>query len=126
MTDTIKIDANRALELVQQAVQGKENSTYFDLVGSRNMSRRYVVNDQPACLIGVALTHADLTVDELLSMEGSGIRLAWNRVFRLDLTNGAIEVFVTAQCVQDACETWGTALKNARRTHNRLRKEGIV
>jgi hypothetical protein len=115
----ITINKDRALELLQQVVRGKEDYKY---VGACV----YKSDRNPSCLFGHALAAAGVSIYEIdkldrdcgtidnlhVAQEGSSY------TYGFDLTWGAIEVFRAAQNKQDFGAPWGRALKAASKVHD--------
>jgi uncharacterized glyoxalase superfamily protein PhnB len=106
----IRIDKDRALQLLREVVAGREDYVY---PGS---DCRYVDGDACGCLIGHALFHAGASMDQLLALDAwadgdtsiGHVSPDW-----LDLTDEARSVFTVAQEVQDGSHRWGWALEQA-------------
>jgi hypothetical protein len=122
MTETIFIDQARALKLMDQAVEERGGSfVYYDQFAESYREYgtcRYQVDGQPACLVGLALSKAGLTVEELELLEGSSIQASYEQgrlpAERLEITHEALKVLELAQTLQDNDATWGEALESAR------------
>jgi hypothetical protein len=111
MSDVIRIDKDRALELLRQVVEGREDFVYPSLV---TVDCVYAHRGKPSCIVGHALVLAGATVKRLAELDGlddGGIRNV--EVEWLALTDEAAQAFGEAQDVQDTGFTWGQALNAA-------------
>jgi hypothetical protein len=123
------IDTTRALVLLEESVKERgENFVYYNAYqDSYNLydACRYQVDDQPACLVGLALAKAGLTVEELGALEGMSISNSYGMRAvpreRLEITDDALRVLATAQTVQDNDHAWGDALQTAKLEAETLR-----
>lgn len=116
----ITIDADRAIELLRQVVEGREDYVY-DQDGSRSSWAicRYVGTggDCPDCLIGHVLHLAGVPLDLLAAHEGAAINddrlLAALTAAGFTITLQAAVILAEAQTAQDHQYTWGNALAEA-------------
>lgn len=102
------IDANRAFELLEAAVELRGRDYSIDDSGCQ-----YVRDQEPHCLIGVALwiegaTLSQLSPDESMNICGFGGRADLMNEF--SVTNDARDIFCVAQSKQDISIPWGLAL----------------
>jgi hypothetical protein len=125
VSDIVVIDAPRALELLREVVEGKEDYVYwnFDEVNDAKKCR-YFVDGQPSCLVGHALVRAGVANNFPLAWNAQGIigveRLLREKGGDFQLTREAAMVFMAAQECQDAAEdyddrdhSWGESLRAA-------------
>lgn len=127
----MNITADKAIELLREAVAGREDYVYRSPEGYDTSNPEYYCaythNGCPDCLIGVCLHKAGVTVEQLA-------HLPENRVYDQEvrallagygypLDSAAVEVLGEAQISQDSGEPWGKALATAERTYKHI-KEG--
>jgi hypothetical protein len=112
----VVVDERRALDLLRQAVAGRENFVYRPVDDGLGLGRacRYEHAGAPSCLVGQVLALTGVTVAQLRELdhldEGdvASLEVPW-----LDLTSGARRVLQAAQAAQDHGTTWGQALELA-------------
>jgi hypothetical protein len=110
------IDIGRALELLATAV--KQRGEYYAYppipVGHRRCM--YATSRGPQCIVGHALSLAQVSDEGLQALRGRGVRelYAQGRL-PVRLTLGALAVFDAAQRTQDRGYAWGDALDHAAR-----------
>ena len=119
---TIHITKTKALQLLKNAVERKGADYVYPSVGNC----KYVVNKtKPSCLVGEALLEAGVPPSRLYGQPINKLRID-GIVDRLGddvvIDRGAVQVFGDAQDQQDTGETWGTALKAARRRAREIAK----
>jgi hypothetical protein len=105
----IRIDATRALDLLDAAVRAKGEYT--------TASGMYVKQGEPNCMAGVALHLGGVTIEQLKFIElipfDQAVGEGYTRDF-LDITDEAVKIFHTAQMSNDNGETWSVARWRAR------------
>lgn len=115
MSDVIRIDKDRALQLLREVVQGREDFVYeAPPDGSDRPRCVYADGDCPSCVVGHAMSWAGATPEQVRQMDEAkdgGIDLL--KVPWLDLNDEARAVFFAAQQLQDNGKTWGAALAAA-------------
>lgn len=108
--------AQQALELLEKAVATRGEDYVYPKRPSINNDPTptclYAYQGKPDCLIGVALSIAGWTIEELVALEDHGVRYA--PALAANVSDAARLVFQAAQNVQDGGSTWGAALDNAR------------
>lgn len=116
MTERIKIDKRRALDLLRQAVANRGEDYVYGEHFDNNQGCRYVVLGKPACIVGEALSLAGLDLADLLSNGGNTWRIGAlidQHPEHFDVTYGAVRVFEEAQHWQDCGWNWGDAVRRA-------------
>lgn len=115
---TIKIDAEKALALLTQAVALRgEEFRYWDKYPENETgvtSCRYVMNGAPACMVGTALYLGGVSLALLVMVETyapSELNEAMGH--DISISDDAAKVFLAAQRSQDDGNSWGAALKRA-------------
>lgn len=113
-------DVDEALALLQEAVDIRgEDFNYRAFYGNVGLAAspacKYVVDDQPACLIGFAMYIDGATVNELRAVENLPARTIVSNLGKGEWTPRAVDAFTRAQVIQDTGGTWGEALEAARR-----------
>lgn len=149
----VKIDADKAIELIGKAIEmrGEDyidpNSdpdaplgcVYAEFTWERRENEgipRRAGFIKPGCIVGTALYHGGVSVDDLRLISGcggidsvqdeilsGGIRDTYgsDRIeIDLEMTHGAVAVFAMAQAVQDDNKTWGEAYHHALQTRDEL------
>lgn len=110
------INARRALELLTDVVAGREDYTYPDIYDVC----RYVVDGQPSCVVGHVLHRAGWTIDELEYMDDPATIVVAGILDQYEpdrVTARAATILAEAQLTQDARNTWGESLKDARNAY---------
>lgn len=125
---TIHIDADKAVELLKEAV--KERGEDFVYPRSNN-GCKYVINNQPSCLVGVVLSRAGVPIAVLLDLDtsrrvpiihdGNDLVVSMSQPISqaylpedvVVLTDEARLVLTVAQNCQDRGESWGRAVSKA-------------
>lgn len=115
------IDANTALELLKAAVEEYGEDYRVDRC-------KYVVNEKPYCIVGVALAHNGATLDEIVGPDGefSNNATISNRRDLFDsIDEDARVIFNVAQTSQDMENTWLVALDDAVFTAKAIEEKGL-
>jgi len=117
----IVIDAERAIELLRNRVQGNEDFVYPRLDG--DLSCKYESDGCPSCLIGCVLFDTGVSVEDLKNMDllyEKMIDTDIGSLYALDnlpsnvrITRQAVDIFSAAQSAQDTGLSWGKALEKA-------------
>jgi len=113
------INKDRALELLQWVIKGKEGFVYRASEDS-TVSCVYIKDGKPSCLIAQALHAAGATIGQLFEMDLAESDSGIGRVDMpsgLRVTQGAREVFGVAQWSQDFGKPWGVCLDEAIDVH---------
>lgn len=121
------IDAARAVELLEKAVAERgEQYVYakvFDASAPEwSVPHGYVcvyvdpADGQPSCMVGLALSLAGVTTEELLNVNDTSAASLPGERLSVEVSPAAATVFENAQQMQDMGATWGNALAAARRT----------
>lgn len=121
-TKNIHIDATRAYTLLKKAVERKGEAYVTpqvqttDLGGgypyTYNTRCLYTYESKSLCPVGVALSIAGVTQEEL-NVSGPASDLDELLPSRVHFTDAALAIFRAAQCEADAGHTWGEALAEA-------------
>jgi hypothetical protein len=108
------IDIGRALDLLAAAVkEGGEYFVYASVVG-RTRTCLYSARGGPPCLVGHALSLANVGDDDLAALGDRGVRELYGQGrLPVRLTIGALVVLDAAQRAQDRGYAWGDALEHA-------------
>lgn len=124
----IKINAQRALALLQEAVAERGDQFVYAQESKvvrgahENLEERgcwYELNGAPSCGVGIALHKAGVTLrllDTLDQAPGDTSITAVDHILSengVELTLGALTVFSQFQTNQDLQATWGEALQDA-------------
>lgn len=120
------IDARRALELLTDVVEGREQYVYEGPADKEFGGTKCVYQDggQPSCVVGHALVRAGATPDQLIALDDGAIGADHLYEYLPDhVSRGACEVFSKAQGYQDTGYTWGESLRYARDTYEHLVRE---
>jgi hypothetical protein len=120
------INKDRALELLEQVVEGHEDFVYRaderDEYLVPTVDCVYVEAGKPSCLVAQALHAGGATIGQLAEMddscEDSGIGSV-DMPSGLLVTQGAREVFGVAQSSQDYGKPWGDCLNEAIEVHRK-------
>lgn len=121
------IDARRALELLCDVVDGNEDFVYHE--DPRVGMCRYVLDDQPSCLVGHVLVRAGWTVEQVADLDpvrdgyiytGGVSAGELFRTFPEYFTVDAGRVLAAAQSAQDLQNSWGDALEFARQQFEKI------
>ena len=115
--ETRIVDIGCALDLLAAAVMQRGEHHVYEPVwidGPNYLSCLYANRGAPACLVGHALAHATVTVDDLVALRDDNV-LDLYREGRLPvtLTLGALVVLHEAQRCQDNGWPWGAVLAHA-------------
>lgn len=125
MTETIHIDKDRALELLRQAVSGREDYVYSnpgydsnDRPSSTNIKCAYAHGDQPGCLVGHVLRLVGVPMDVIRRLDGIGdaaeiFEVSNSLAEHATAEQDAVEALCRAQSAQDGGATWGDSLRAA-------------
>jgi hypothetical protein len=106
------IDISRALDLLAAAVEQKGEC--FVYVAGQRQSCLYTTDGGPQCLVGRALSLADVSDNDLNSLGDRGVRELYRQgSLPVRLTLGALAVLDAAQRGQDRGYAWGDALEYA-------------
>jgi hypothetical protein len=106
------IDIGRALDLLAMAVE--QRGDYFVYVAGRRQKCLYTTDGGPQCLVGRALSLAEVSEDDLEALGHRGVRdLYCQGSLPVRLTLGAVAVLDAAQRAQDRGYAWGDALEYA-------------
>ena len=84
----------------------------------------YVINDQPACIIGVALHKLGVSID-YLKKEGQGETYNYNAYVllrKLRASEAVLDIASKVQWDQDSGKDWGLAVENGRSCYRRYYK----
>lgn len=126
---TVRINADRAIELLREAVTERGNDFVYSPPGRTTVCKYVHVDgeDVAGCGVGLALHKGGVSLDVLKTLDGigasSGIS-AWgvNNKLRdgdVELTEDAASVLRSFQTRQDMRESWGVALRAAEITYQR-------
>lgn len=113
------IDGTKALDLLRQAVKGREDFVYKRIgslpSGFGGHCAYFTPDGEPSCLVGTALAVEGLTSDEADGENAGNVDALVEhlRCGDWEITEDATAVFEEAQIAQDGGETWGTALHRA-------------
>lgn len=115
------IDANTALELLKAAVEeyGEDHKVEHC---------KYVANEKPYCIVGVALAHNGATLDEIEGPDGefsNGATISNRRDLFDSIDEDARVIFNAAQTSQDMENTWLAALDEAVSTAKMIEERGL-
>lgn len=123
MTERIHISPERALDLLELAVQAR-GADYVDPHCSYSARRFFPdIGYVPGCIIGHALSLAGVPVEALKVLDDSGVessaipnldREGFLDTYGIDLDPDALQAFAVAQEEQDKLKTWGEAVGAAR------------
>lgn len=111
---TIHIDADKALELLEDVVTEKGADFVYEAPGGGCL---YVNGNQPSCLVGHALVRAGVSIEVLSKLDGTRGSVPISSADLSDaatLSEAASYIFSVAQDLQDGDNTWGYALDKAR------------
>lgn len=114
------IDKAKALELLAVAVKERGEDYEYDRGDEERGYLRctYERDGKPSCLVGLALTHAGVTLDQLREMDAAEHPLFADLhsadLLPVEVADDAVSVFSVAQTSQDCGDTWGEALRFAR------------
>lgn len=119
----IKIDADRAIELLRAEVAGNEDFVYGSLDPKYHRTCFYEKDGKACCLIAKVLHTAGVTVEELRTMDtyinqdcDTDILTLYSHDLlpqNLALSDKAVRIFSIAQQVQDKRDPWSVALQRA-------------
>ena len=115
--ETRIVDIGCALDLLAAAVMQRGEQHVYEpvwIAGPNYLSCLYANRGGPACLVGHALAHATVPVDDLVALRDDSV-LDLYREDRLPvtLTLGALVVLHEAQRCQDSGWPWGEVLTHA-------------
>jgi hypothetical protein len=121
----MNITADKAIELLREAVAGKEDFVYQspdgDDASNPNFYCEYAKDGCPDCLIGVCLHNAGVSVEQLEHLPANRVYDQEVRAllagYGYPLEPPAVEVFGAAQAMQDSGKPWGEALADAERVY---------
>lgn len=139
---TIKIDRNKAIELLEKALEEKGPDYVYERIDGGCV---YVSNGQPSCIVGHALAYAGVPIETISTfdeagkgdgpyswVDGSSINdlavhneYAYEEVVQehektvleandIELDDEAITVFKVAQTNQDYLTSWGESVERAK------------
>jgi hypothetical protein len=108
------IDISRALDLLEMAAKERGEDFVFPPVPISDQTCLYATRDGPQCIVGHALSLADVGPGQLEPMRAHGIRELYRQGrLPVTLTLGALAVLDAAQHSQDRGYAWGDVLDYA-------------
>lgn len=118
---TIKINAERALKALEEAVAERGAEYRYPAVDRPDERCMYAYNGAPDCGVGLALSKAGVPLEALDALDDNGVVIDGHQAikvlsdFDVELTVAASQVLGDFQTKQDVAWTWGAALDRARR-----------
>lgn len=127
-----RIDARRALELLTDVVDTYGEDTVYEKVtlkfGESAGTLGCVYQDQgrPSCLVGHVLNRAGVPLGRLEELDDRGVSARSLHEHLDQVGFDACRVLSNAQLGQDSGETWGDALRDARKVYELIVEERSV
>jgi hypothetical protein len=110
------IDIGSALDLLATAVKQRGEYYVYPPIPAGHRTCTYATSSGPQCIVGHALSLAQVSDEGLEALRGRGVReLYVQGQLPVRLTLGALAVFDAAQRTQDRGCAWGDALDHATR-----------
>jgi hypothetical protein len=114
--EVAQLDIMDALDLLATAVIDRGDDFASTPNSGPNITNRhrYAIFDEPRCIVGYALSLANVTVEDLRSMRDQPVRdLYRDGGLPIPITLGALIVLDAAQRSQDRGRRWGDVLDDA-------------
>lgn len=119
------INAAKALDLLGEVVEGREDFVYFRVTDEGYGTCQYFADGQPSCIVGHVLAKVGIPVDDQVEWNSNSIKGVAARSDRpfgdVVFTIKALDILSSAQYEQDSAgapddevHNWGAALHSAK------------